>query len=130
MDINAQEERIKKLDMIMNIAVVNLYTLGKEKKKVCFYNFNRKDKRHLACLHIADLERQLFGFEFKIKVGLWDYVLTRWKIKCKWLKRNSKPTEEYAMVDIGDFVAHIENANHMFGSFSEIYSNYFRGLDR
>ena len=130
MDLNAQNERMKKLDGIMSVAITNLFTLGKENKKICFYNFNRKDKRHLALLHIADYERQLFDYEFKIHTGVWNYILTRFKTKCKWLRRVSKSPEGYAKVDVELFIAHIENANNMPCSFSEIYTNYFKGLDR
>lgn len=121
---------IQELDRIMNAAMINLYTLGKANKKICFYNFNRKDERHLACLHIADLEGQLFSYKFKIKTGILDYALIRWKTKYKWLKRDTKPSKEYALVDVEDFIAHIERANELPNAFAKLYTEYFKRYDR
>lgn len=120
----------KQCDSLVNIAVLNFFTLGKETEKIMLYNVDRKDKRHLACIHIANIINQLFGFEFNIYCNFWDFIKLSWKCKSKkWLKR-SKNNVGYFVVDVEDFISNIENANGIPNAFEEIYNQYFKELDR
>ena len=124
----------KDYDNLMNVAFINAYTLGKDNKRLLLYNIDVKDERHLAFIHIVSLVKDIFGIEVFVSKGvnLFDY----WRIsrKCKtkkWLKRiKVDPQTSYTLLDVEDFISHIENANDRPGAFAEIYKEYFKESDR
>lgn len=120
----------KELDKLTNIAFINFFTLGKETQKICLCNVNVKDSRHLACLHISKIVKDMYGYEIYLSGDLFNYLDIRWKCKAKkWLRRAKRKTNA-KMVDMEDFVSHIEKANKQIGGFSQVYYEYFRGFDR
>ena len=120
----------KELDNLVNVAVINFFTLGKETKKICLCNVNVKDSRHLAGLHIAELIRNLYGYEITLSSDIFTYWDIKWKCKAKkWLKRARKK-DESKPVDMEDFIFHIEKANDKPFGFSQVYEEYFRPFDR
>ena len=121
---------LKELDKMTNVAVINFFTLGKEKKKICLCNVDVKDQRHLACLHIAKIASNMYDYEFFLSGDIFNYFDIRWKCRTKnWLKR-AKRKGDYKYVDMEDFVSHIEKANEQIGAFAQIYREYFEGYDR
>lgn len=109
-------------DSLISVAVINLFTLGKENKKLHFINFNINDERHLAILKIARTLYDLEGFSITVNLNLIDYIILIKKLKCKyWVKRNHKK----AGIDTEDFVMHIEKANDAYGIFKHIYKKYY-----
>ena len=121
---------LKKLDCLVNVAFINFYTVGKDTQKVLLTNINIKDKRHLACIHIAKLINDIYGYEFYVPNNLIKY----WKLnrKCKskkWLKR-IKSISAAKEIDVEDFIFHIEEANEEINGFEEVYDEYFRVYDR
>lgn len=121
----------KELDALTNVAFINFFTVGKETKKILLTNFDIKDSRHLACLHIAKLVKDIYEYEFYLDSDIFTY----WKLnrKCKtknWLKRPNKKLTKYCTVDVEDFISHIENANNIPLGFVKVYYEYFKGSDR
>lgn len=121
----------KELDTLTNIAFINFFTVGKHTKKILLTNFDIKNSRHLACLHIAKLVRDMYEYEFYLDSNIFTY----WKLnkKCrvkKWLKRPSRKLTEYSTVDVEDFISHIENANNLPLGFVKVYYEYFKGFDK
>lgn len=121
---------LKKLDCLVNVAFINFYTVGKDTQKVLLTNINIKDKRHLACIHIAKLINDIYGYEFYVPNNLIKY----WKLnrKCKskkWLKR-IKSISTAKEINVEDFISHIEKANEEINGFEEVYDEYFGVYDR
>jgi len=120
----------KELDNLTNIAFINFFTLGKETKKICLCNVNVKDSRHLACLHISKIVKDIYGYEVYLSGDLFNYLDISWRCKSKkWLKR-ARRNIDAKMIDMEDFVSHIEKANKQIGGFSQVYHEYFKGFDR
>lgn len=120
----------KELDNLVNVAFINFFTLGKETKKICLCNVDVKDSRHLACLHIAKLVRDMYDYEFCLSSDIFSYWDIRWKCHTKnWLRR-ARRKDKSRCVDIEDFVSHIEKANNQLYGFSQVYQEYFRIYDK
>ena len=120
----------KELDNLVNVAFINFFTLGKETHKICLCNVNVKDSRHLACLHIGKLVKDMYGYELYLSGDIFNYLDLRWKCKTKkWLKR-AKKKGNYKLVDMEEFVSHIEKANNQICGFSQVYQEYFKVFDR
>ena len=121
-------------DGLINVALTNSYSLGKDNKRILLYNINIKDERHLAYIHIVSMVRDLFGIEVFVSKGvsLFDYWKLRRKCKSKkWLKRiKVDPSVSYTLLDVEDFVSHIEKANNMKDVFAEIYREYYKEFDK
>lgn len=121
---------IKELDNLMNVAFINFYTLGKDNIPICLYNVNVKDSRHLACIHIAKIIKDMYGFEFYLSNNIFNYWYLKWKCKIKKWLGYAKRKNNYKMVDMEDFVSHIEKANNQYGGFAKLYLEYFKVFDR
>ena len=121
-------------DALVNVAIINSYSLGKDNNCLLLYNINVKDKRHLAYIHIAGSVKDVFGIDVFVSKGvsIFDYWKICWKCKAKkWLKRiKVNPKTSYTLLDVEDFVSHIEKANNKPGVFAEIYREYYEEFDR
>ena len=121
----------KELDKIVNVAVINYFSLGKNNPKLCLYNINVRDERHLAGIHIAKLIKDIYGYEFFLPRDLFAYWDISWKCRSrKWLKPVKGKLTNCVYVDMEDFISHIEKANEMPGAFREVYKEYFKTFDR
>ena len=120
----------KELDGLMNVAYINFYTLGKKNPNICLTNINPKDNRHLACIHIAKLVSDIYGYKFYLPKDITLYWNIRWKCKTKkWLKCITRKAKAQN-VDVEDFISHIENANGKPLGFTQLYYEYFKVFDR
>ena len=54
-------ELLDKYDEIINITMVNLYTLTKEKGTIIISDFDRKNKDHLFVIRIALMAKDVYG---------------------------------------------------------------------
>lgn len=120
-------------DALINVALTNSYSLGKDNKRLLLYNIDVKDERHLAYIHIVSMVRDLFGIEVFVSKGvnIFDYWKLRRKCKTKWLKRiKVSPSVSYTLLDVEDFISHIEKANDMKDVFAEIYKEYYKEYDK
>lgn len=118
-------ERYKSDDLV-NTAVINLFTLGKETNELNIFNFNRKDPRHLALVHIATLVRDIAGYSVGIHGSFIDLIWVKWKFKkLKGIKKTRKAT-----VNAEEVVKHIEDAYDAPNAFSRIYRDYYSFNDR
>ena len=96
----------KNYDKFVNIALTNLFTLGKNNQILNFYNYQKNNDGHLAILHIASIARDVFDFQVKIKTSFFTYIKLKYKY-FSWLKRTKTKG-----VDIEQFIQFIENANN------------------
>ena len=114
----------KNYDKFINIALTNLFTLGKNNQTLNFYNYQKNNDGHLAILHIANIARDVFNFQVKIKTSFFTYIKLKYKY-FSWLKRTK--TDE---IDIEQFIQFIEDANNEKGIFAKIYQEYYKRNER
>ena len=76
-----EQELLDEYDKIINITMVNLYTLTKEKKTIIISDFDRKDKDHLFVIRVALMARDVYGFPLKMRCGFWDWIILNWKMR-------------------------------------------------
>ena len=74
-------ELLDKYDEIINITMVNLYTLTKEKKTIIISNFDRKNKDHLFVIRVALMAKDVYGFPLKMRCSFWDWIILNWKMR-------------------------------------------------
>ena len=110
----------KKYDKFVNIALTNLFTIGKDNQILNFYNHQKNNDGHLAILHIAGIARDVFNFQVKIRTSFFTYIKLKYKY-FSWLRR-AKNNE----IDIEQFIQFIENANNEKGIFKKIYQAYYK----
>lgn len=115
-------ERHPYFDKVINVALINLYTLSKEKQKIVLKNFNYKNESHRAIFEIAKIARDVFGFDIEFKGSIWHYLLTKIALKTKIISR----TKEKNGIDVSNFIHHIEEANEDPTLFKEIYDFYYK----
>lgn len=77
--VNAQE-LLDNYDEIINITMVNLYTLTKEKETIIISDFDRKNRDHLFVIRVALMAKDVYGFPLKMRCGFWDWVILNWKM--------------------------------------------------
>jgi len=120
------EDLERKMDGLAFALSSNFYTLAKEDKEMYLFNFNRKDSRHWAAIHIASIIRDTIGLKLYVNCSLIDYLWIKWKFKAiKKVKRTKK-----ANIDIEQELSNLENANNVKGIFSDIYRYYYSYADR
>lgn len=78
--VNAQE-LLDNYDEIINITMVNLYTLTKEKGTIIISDFNRKNRDHLFVIRVALMAKDVYGFPLKMRCGFWDWIILNWKMR-------------------------------------------------
>lgn len=78
--INVQE-LLDNYDEIINITMVNLYTLTKEKGSIIISDFNRKNRDHLFVIRVALMAKDVYGFPLKMRCGFWDWIILNWKMR-------------------------------------------------
>lgn len=110
-----------KYDIILDTALINLYTVSKRLKLIRLKEFDRKNKAHLCLYEIAKVITTLHGFPIEIDCGWLDFLL---------LKRKSQLTTRTKLVHFLDkscneLIADIEEAYEAPGVFEKIYDSYF-----
>ena len=68
-------------DEIINITMVNIYTLTKEKGTIIISDFDRKNKDHLFVIRVALMAKDVYGFPLKMRCGFWDWIILNWKMR-------------------------------------------------
>lgn len=75
------QELLDKYDSVINVALVNIYTLSKEKEKIVLTNFDRKNKDHLLFLRVALLAKDIYNFPLSLDVNVIDSFVLNWKMR-------------------------------------------------
>ena len=101
LDIKSNEELYDKYDEIINITMVNLYSLTKEAKKIALTGFDRENKDHLFFLRVALLAKDIYGYPLEIDAKFWDRLVLNWKMR-KISRRVPKYEGVGACVNISD----------------------------
>ena len=75
------EEQLNKYDEVVNIIMINLYTLSKGKGKIILSDLDRKNKDHLLVLRVALMAKDIYNFPLSLKIGFWDSLILNWKMR-------------------------------------------------
>lgn len=78
---NDQKELFNKYDAIINITLVNFYSLGKDKRELILSGIDRKNKDHLYILRTALLAKDVHNFPLKLKAGFWNWLVLNWRLR-------------------------------------------------
>ena len=73
--------KFDRYDEIINITMVNLYSLSKARNEIVLTNIDRKNKNHLYLLRIALIAKDAFNFPLKIKTGFWNWLCLNWRMR-------------------------------------------------
>ena len=112
-------------DNIIHVALINLYTLSKEKKKITLTNFDYTIDAHKAFLEIAKTAQNIFSLKISIQYPIGKYLLFKLKTKDRECYKEKKK-EDSVLIDVEDFIRHIEVANDSIGVFRKIYNSYYK----
>lgn len=75
------EELFNKYDEVINIIMVNLYTLSKDDKKIVLSGLDRKNRDHLLILRVALMAKDIYNYPLSLKIGFWDSLILNWKMR-------------------------------------------------
>lgn len=75
------QELLDKYDEVINITMVNLYTLCKDTGTIVLSDLDRKNRDHLFILRVALMAKDVYGFPLKIRTGFWNWLVLNWKMR-------------------------------------------------
>lgn len=122
-------ELFNKYDEIINITMVNLYTLCKNNGKIILSGLNKKNKDHLFILRVALLAKDIYNFPLELKINFWDWIVLNWRMR-KLSRRVPRYTGEYPNVSTEELIDFMyppirEYMGNEF-KFEDIYNQFYR----
>ena len=78
--INANE-LFNQYDEIINVIMVNLYSLSKEKGKIILSNLDKRNRDHLLILRVALIAKDAYNFPLFLNVNWWDSLVLNWRMR-------------------------------------------------
>lgn len=123
-----KEELYNKYDEIINITMVNLYSLSKEKGEIILSGIDRHNKDHLYVLRIALIAKDVYNFPLKIRTDFWNWLILNWRMR-KLSRRVPRDKSEYSVVSINKLLEFMyppikDYVGHGF-EFGDIYSEFY-----
>ena len=119
-----------KYDQAINIVMVNIYTLTKEKCQIILENIDRNNKDHLLILRVAMIAKDVYNFQLKLKTDFWNWVMLNWRMRklSRFVHRERKSDANVDAVALIDFMtpALREAIDEEF-CFGDIYNAFFKG---
>lgn len=128
---NSQEmdELYNKYDEIINITMVNLYTLSKNKGEIVLSNIDRKNKDHLYILRVAMIAKDVYNFPLKLHTSFWNWLCLNWRIR-KLSRRVPREKSEENLIDATRLIDFMREpiCEHMGADFKfgDIYNAFYR----
>ena len=126
----AAKELFDKYDEIINITMVNLYTLTKEKGEIILSDFDRKNKDHLFVIRVALMAKDVYGFPLKTRCSFWNWIILNWKMR-KLSRRVPRHLEPGPTVNVSELIEFMygpirEYMGENF-EFNHIYNAFYKG---
>lgn len=117
-------DKEKTYNHLSNIALINLYTISKENKKIILTNFSFKNKNHLFLLHMAKVLHNIYEYEIFVDDKFFNFIKYKiTHIKDKFIHRSKKLI---SCVNVDDFLAHIASAQNVENNiWTKIYNDFF-----
>ena len=128
MDYTQIEEKHNLYDRIITTAMINMYSLSKEKKEIILKNVNPNNISHLFMIEVAKIVNLYWGFKIRIQTSFFFFL--KLKKQCRLSKKNTKriplKKENYVAIKIEKFLKDIQKAYETKPSiFREIYNAYY-----
>ena len=126
--ITSTEELFDEYDKIINITMVNLYTLSKDQKKIIITDFDKKNKDHLFILRVALLAKDIYNFPLELDVNFWDWLVLNWRMR-KLSRRIPRHKDQKPNIYVHNLIEFMyppikENLGETF-KFSTIYNQFY-----
>lgn len=123
------EELYKRYDEIINITLINIYSMSKTKGEIVLSPINRKNQNHLYLLRVALLAKDIFNFPLKIKSGFWNWLCLNWRMR-KLSRRIPMADEFEDSIDVDKLLDFMKKAlTEQMGEdfeFANIYNAFYR----
>lgn len=111
------------LNEMVQIAIVNMFTLSKEKNVLMLENFDINKPAHRALLQIALSFSGIFNKKVKLQMSLWNCI----KFKLKYRKFNvGVYWKTKKAITCQKFIDDIETARSIVGGFNEAYERFYK----
>lgn len=127
--INANE-LFDKYDEIINITMINLYTLSKEKREIVLSDINRKDRNHLFILRVALIAKDVYNFPLKIQTSFWNWLCLNWRMR-KISHRVPRVKEYDNPINVNRLIGFMQNPIKKYMGvdfeFANIYNQFYKG---
>lgn len=128
MDYTQIEEKHNLYDRIITTAMINMYSLSKEKKEIILKNVDPNNISHLFMIEVAKIVNLYWGFKIKIQTSFFNF--RKLKKQCRLSKKNTKrislKKENYTAIKIEKFLKDIQKAYETKPSiFRDIYDAYY-----
>lgn len=128
MDYTQIEEKHNLYDRIITTAMINMYSLSKEKKEIILKNVDPNNISHLFMIEVAKIVNLYWGFKIRIQTSFFNF--RKLKKQCRLSKKNTKriplKKENYVAIKIEKFLKDIQKAYETKPSiFREIYNAYY-----
>lgn len=78
--INAKE-LFNQYDEIINVIMVNLYSLSKEKGRIILSDLDKRNRDHLLILRVALIAKDVYNFPLFLNVNWWDSLVLNWRMR-------------------------------------------------
>lgn len=122
-------------DAVVNLCLVNFYTLSNEKKEIVLTNIDRKNKEHLFILRVALIAKDVLNSSLYFQTGFWNWLVLNWKLRklsCRIPRiKNYKNTInvqellDFMRPGIEEFIQ--ETAPESEFNFGDIYDEFYKG---
>ena len=107
--------QMSKYDLVSNVAAINMFSFGKETKRIELPNYNYKNLAHVALFNIAAGTAPLFHYNIYIGTNIFTFIKLKLtnkkykKIKFLWGKKNLE------MPSCNEFIDGMERSNNALG---------------
>lgn len=119
-----------KYDQAINVVMVNIYTLTKEKGQIILENIDRNDKDHLLILRVAMIAKDVYNFQLKLKTGFWNWVVLNWRMRnlSRFVRRERESDANVDVDALVNFMTPILQKDiGKFFCFEDIYNAFYKG---
>lgn len=124
------EELFDKYDEIINITMVNLYTLTKEKGEIIVSDFDRKNRDHLFVIRVALMAKDIYGFPLKMRSSFWNWIILNWKMRklSRFIPRDNRTLPVVNVEKLLEFMyPPIKEYMGESFEFKHIYNQFYKG---
>lgn len=119
------QEKQKFYDAVVNITIVNFFTLAKKGHGIIIIKGYKNTPEHKCILKIAEMSKMI-GIDVKILLPWYKYLFYIKFGKNSWCKRVKSENLCGYVVDLDEFIAHMESANNYPNLYYEIYNAYYK----
>ena len=124
------EELYNKYDEIINITMVNLYTLSKDKGEIVLSDIDRNNRDHLFVLRVALMAKDIYNFPLKLRTSFWNWLVLNWRMR-KLSRRIPRQKEMISAINVPGLIefmyAPIQAYMGENFKFEHIYNQFYKG---